>query len=129
MNVVQRASPELQELYQALEVEFNPLTLCKRVHTITSQLQGDEQYIPPLQVSELFLSCYITCHIRSNIPPLSPRLEVAASLARHAIQLQPCGVRHHTRASFIRLGILCLSAFMYVTNLMKISQYFRTSLW
>ncbi|BES96804.1 Eukaryotic translation initiation factor 3 subunit F-1 [Nesidiocoris tenuis] len=49
MNVVQRASPELQELYQALEVDFNPLTLCKRVYAVTSQLQGDEQYIPPLQ--------------------------------------------------------------------------------
>ncbi|KAK9496574.1 hypothetical protein O3M35_013160 [Rhynocoris fuscipes] len=49
MNVVQLASPQLQELYQCLEVEFNPLTLCKRVQDVTSQLQGDEQYIPPLQ--------------------------------------------------------------------------------
>ncbi|XP_073969168.1 eukaryotic translation initiation factor 3 subunit a isoform X2 [Rhodnius prolixus] len=49
MNVVQLASPQLQELYQCLEVDFNPLTLCKRVQDVTSQLQGDEQYIPPLQ--------------------------------------------------------------------------------
>lgn len=49
MNVVQLASPQLQELYQCLEVDFNPLTLCKRVQAVTSQLQGDEQYIPPLQ--------------------------------------------------------------------------------
>lgn len=51
MNVVQLASPQLQELYQCLEVDFNPLTLCKRVQAVTSQLHGDEQYIPPLQVT------------------------------------------------------------------------------
>ncbi|CAH1404282.1 unnamed protein product [Nezara viridula] len=49
MNVVQLASPQLQELYQCLEIDFNPLTLCLRVSAVTSQLQGDEQYIPPLQ--------------------------------------------------------------------------------
>ncbi|KAL1137706.1 hypothetical protein AAG570_009402 [Ranatra chinensis] len=49
MNVVQLSSPKLQDLYSCMEVEFNPLTLCKRVQNITSGLQGDEQYVPPLQ--------------------------------------------------------------------------------
>ncbi|XP_014252767.1 eukaryotic translation initiation factor 3 subunit A [Cimex lectularius] len=49
MNVVQLASPQLQELYQCLEVEFNPLTLCKRVKAVTMELTQDEQYIAPLQ--------------------------------------------------------------------------------
>ncbi|XP_075226906.1 eukaryotic translation initiation factor 3 subunit a [Lycorma delicatula] len=49
LNVVGLASSPLQELYHCLEVDFSPLTLCKRVHAVTESLQGDDQYIPPLQ--------------------------------------------------------------------------------
>lgn len=51
LNVVNLATAQLQELYNCLEVDFNPLTLCKRVQAVTDSLQGhgDEQYIPPLQ--------------------------------------------------------------------------------
>ncbi|XP_039284036.1 eukaryotic translation initiation factor 3 subunit A [Nilaparvata lugens] len=53
VNVVGLASPALQELYHCLEVELNPLTLCKRVHAVTTQLQQqpnstDHQYVQPL---------------------------------------------------------------------------------
>merc|ERR1740128_889190 len=53
--VVVAASPELQDLYNALEVDFNPLTLCKN---IDAKLKGFEEksdfsslvmYIPPLR--------------------------------------------------------------------------------
>uniref|UniRef100_A0A1B6CP13 Eukaryotic translation initiation factor 3 subunit A n=1 Tax=Clastoptera arizonana TaxID=38151 RepID=A0A1B6CP13_9HEMI len=51
LNVVGLASPQLQELYNCLEVEFSPLTLCNRVQAVTDTLQGEDnlQYIRPLQ--------------------------------------------------------------------------------
>jgi hypothetical protein len=54
VNVVSLASPPLQELYTWLEVEFHPLQLCSRVHTVVEELLADEtsplqQYVPALQ--------------------------------------------------------------------------------
>ena len=54
LNVVNLASPHLQNLYSWLEVEFHPLELCIRVDTVVENLQQDEfkpllQYIPALQ--------------------------------------------------------------------------------
>ncbi|XP_046475100.1 eukaryotic translation initiation factor 3 subunit A [Neodiprion pinetum] len=54
LNVVNLASPHLQDLYSWLEVEFHPLELCTRVETIIQSLQADEnsplvQYVPALQ--------------------------------------------------------------------------------
>lgn len=54
MNVVGLASPQIQELYFWLEVEFHPLQLCSRVESFVSELQADEssplhQYIGALQ--------------------------------------------------------------------------------
>ncbi|KAG5319713.1 EIF3A factor, partial [Pseudoatta argentina] len=54
LNVVVLASPQLQELYSWLEVEFHPLELCSRVDSVIQTLQADEnspliQYIPALQ--------------------------------------------------------------------------------
>ncbi|XP_018346365.1 PREDICTED: eukaryotic translation initiation factor 3 subunit A isoform X3 [Trachymyrmex septentrionalis] len=54
LNVVILASPQLQELYSWLEVEFHPLELCSRVDSVIQTLQADEnspliQYIPALQ--------------------------------------------------------------------------------
>lgn len=54
VNVINLASPQLQELYNWLEVEFHPLLLCERVETVIESLNADEgsplqQYIPALQ--------------------------------------------------------------------------------
>jgi translation initiation factor 3 subunit A len=54
VNVVSLASPRLQELYAWLEVDFHPLQLCSRVHTVVEELRADEgsplqQYVPALQ--------------------------------------------------------------------------------
>lgn len=54
MNVVNLASPQLQELYSWLEVEFHPLQLCNRVNSVITTLQVDEtsplaQYVSALQ--------------------------------------------------------------------------------
>ena len=42
-------SPPLLELYNLLEVNFNPLVLCSKVENIVKLLQDSEQYIPPLR--------------------------------------------------------------------------------
>ncbi|XP_060527772.1 eukaryotic translation initiation factor 3 subunit A [Cylas formicarius] len=55
VNVVNLATPQLQDLYRWLEVEFDPLNLSSRVHSVIEQIQADEnssalqQYIPALQ--------------------------------------------------------------------------------
>ncbi|XP_074031572.1 eukaryotic translation initiation factor 3 subunit a isoform X2 [Leptinotarsa decemlineata] len=54
VNVVNLASPQLQDLYNWLEVEFHPLLLCKRVHDVINSLEAEEnsalqQYIGALQ--------------------------------------------------------------------------------
>lgn len=43
------ASPVLQELYNWLEVNFNPLLLCSKVESIIKQLQESDQYVTPLR--------------------------------------------------------------------------------
>lgn len=53
-NVLNLASPQLQNLYTWLEVEFHPLLLCQRVQTVIDSLQADEGnalqlYVPQLQ--------------------------------------------------------------------------------
>ncbi|XP_057654907.1 eukaryotic translation initiation factor 3 subunit A [Diorhabda carinulata] len=54
VNVVNLASPQLQELYNWLEVDFHPLLLCQRVHEVIVSLESEdnsslEQYVPALQ--------------------------------------------------------------------------------
>lgn len=54
VNVVNLATPQLQNLYTWLEVDFHPLLLCARVNTVIESLQTEEnlalqQYIHPLQ--------------------------------------------------------------------------------
>ncbi|XP_050310382.1 eukaryotic translation initiation factor 3 subunit A [Anthonomus grandis grandis] len=55
VNVVNLATPQLQDLYRCLEVEFDPLNLCPRVNQVIEQIKSDEggaalqQYIPALQ--------------------------------------------------------------------------------
>lgn len=54
VNVVNLASPQLQELYNWLEVDFHPLLLCSRVQSVIEYLCNEEnsplqQYVPALQ--------------------------------------------------------------------------------
>jgi len=55
VNVVNLATPHLQDLYQWLEVEFDPLNLCPRVQSVIQHIKDDEgsaalqQYTPALQ--------------------------------------------------------------------------------
>ena len=50
--ILQHLPTELQQLYQLLEVEYNPLQLCKKVMPILEGLTGHEpleQYVEPLK--------------------------------------------------------------------------------
>lgn len=51
-GLLHRARPEIRELYNILEVEFHPLSICKRISPILSQIGADtemEKYVVPLQ--------------------------------------------------------------------------------
>ena len=51
-GLLKRAKPEIRELYQILEVDFHPLSICKKIAPILSQIGTDpemEKYIHPLQ--------------------------------------------------------------------------------
>ena len=51
-SVLQYVPEELQQLYEYLEVEFNPLLLCKRIVPILEGLEGNEtlaQYMEPVK--------------------------------------------------------------------------------
>lgn len=55
-NVLQYVPVELQHLHQYLELEFNPLLLCKRVSPILEGLESDEvlkEYAEPLRETTL----------------------------------------------------------------------------
>lgn len=44
--------PEIKNLYQWLEIDFNPLNLCKNVESVTEFLAQNEEletYVKPLQ--------------------------------------------------------------------------------
>lgn len=69
MNVVGLASPPLQELYNCLEVDFSPLTLCHQVSAICNNLAGEElrQYITPLQdVTLVRLIRQVSSHVMTT---------------------------------------------------------------
>ena len=45
-------SPQLQQLYSLLEVDFNPLVLCEKAEPLLTQLEANEetkQYVEPLK--------------------------------------------------------------------------------
>ena len=51
-GLLKRAKPEIRELYQILEVEFHPLSICKKISPILTQIGSDpemEKYVMPLQ--------------------------------------------------------------------------------
>jgi len=51
-GLLKRARPEIRELYQILEVDFHPLSICKKISPILTKLGEDPEmgkYILPLQ--------------------------------------------------------------------------------
>ncbi|KAL9078554.1 MAG: hypothetical protein Q9157_002512 [Trypethelium eluteriae] len=51
-GLLRKARPEIRELYNILEVDFHPLSICRRISPILSQIGADpemEKYILPLQ--------------------------------------------------------------------------------
>jgi len=51
-GLLKRAKPEIRELYQILEVDFHPLSICKKISPILEQIGADpemEKYVLPLQ--------------------------------------------------------------------------------
>ncbi|KAF8863761.1 putative eukaryotic translation initiation factor 3 subunit A [Acephala macrosclerotiorum] len=51
-GLLKRARPEIRELYQILEVEFHPLSICQKISPILAKIGADaemEKYIQPLQ--------------------------------------------------------------------------------
>ena len=51
-GLLKRAKSEIRELYQILEVDFHPLSICKKISPILTQIGSDpemEKYILPLQ--------------------------------------------------------------------------------
>ena len=82
-SVLQHTPPELQLLYTCLEVEFNPLQLCRKVSPVLDGLADDEilsQYVEPTREVLLVrlikeVSCRNSSSIVLALPPslLSPR--------------------------------------------------------
>lgn len=51
-QLLRRAHPEIRDLYNILEVDFHPLSICKKISPILTQIGADEEmqkYILPLQ--------------------------------------------------------------------------------
>ncbi|KAH0551164.1 eukaryotic translation initiation factor 3 subunit A, partial [Trichoglossum hirsutum] len=51
-GLLKRARPEIRELYDILEVDFHPLSICKKISPILTQIGSDpemEKYVLPLQ--------------------------------------------------------------------------------
>ncbi|OAA73898.1 Proteasome component (PCI) domain protein [Cordyceps fumosorosea ARSEF 2679] len=51
-SLLQRVRPEIKELYNILEVDFHPLSICQKISPILSKIGADaemERYILPLQ--------------------------------------------------------------------------------
>lgn len=51
-SLLQRARPEIRDLYNILEVDFHPLSICEKISPILTKIGADaemERYIAPLQ--------------------------------------------------------------------------------
>jgi translation initiation factor 3 subunit A len=51
-GLLKRARPEIRDLYNILEVDFHPLSICKKISPILTQIGADEEmkkYVGPLQ--------------------------------------------------------------------------------
>ena len=51
-GLLRRAKPEIRQLYEILEIDFHPLSICKKISPILVQISSDpemEKYVLPLQ--------------------------------------------------------------------------------
>jgi len=58
-GLLKRARPEIRELYNILEVDFHPLSICRKISPILSKIGADEEmkkYVGPLSKSSLLAS-------------------------------------------------------------------------
>ncbi|XP_067012039.2 eukaryotic translation initiation factor 3 subunit A [Anabrus simplex] len=113
MNVVALASPQLQDLYNWLEVEFHPLLLCSRVHSVIEQLQADEgsplqQYVDALQDVTLVRLIRQVSQVYQTIE-FTRLLELAKfATPFHLERLLVDCVRHNDMQIRIDHGSLCI---------------------
>ncbi|KAL1918798.1 uncharacterized protein VTP21DRAFT_2820 [Calcarisporiella thermophila] len=50
-NILRKVRPEIRDLYNILEVQFHPLSICKKIEPIMAQIAADpslERYVKPL---------------------------------------------------------------------------------
>lgn len=66
LNILNLASTQYQNLYNWLEVEFNPLELCGRVDSVMGSLE-DEQYATPLRDVTLVKLILQVCQVYQTI--------------------------------------------------------------
>lgn len=113
VNVVSLASSRLQDLYAWLEVEFHPLQLCSRVHSVVEELQADEgsplqQYVPALQDVTLVRLIRQVSQVYQTIE-ISRLLELARfASAFHLERLLVDCVRHNDMQIRIDHGASCI---------------------
>jgi translation initiation factor 3 subunit A len=68
---LQLAAPEFQNLYKWLEIDFDPLNLCKHVGSVTDGITNDEnnpyvQYVQALQDVTLFRLVRQICQVKKD---------------------------------------------------------------
>ena len=73
-NVLQYVPKEVEELYNYLQVEFNPLLLCKRVVPILESLDGNDslsQYVAALKevtlvrlIKQVHVGVHLLCIVK-----------------------------------------------------------------
>ncbi|MCO5611126.1 hypothetical protein L7F22_065376 [Adiantum nelumboides] len=99
-NILKRVKPQLRELYNILEVEFHPLSICAKIEPIISQIAQDEEmakYVQPLhsviltrlfqQLSQVYDSVKLSkvMQLVSAFKAPPQLLEHKAAVARKAI--------------------------------------------
>lgn len=68
-NILRRVRPEIRDLYNILEVQFHPLSICKKINPIMSQLAEDPElvkYVRPLHQVILTRLLQQVCILRSH---------------------------------------------------------------
>lgn len=113
MNVINLASPQLQDLYNWLEVDFHPLLLCNRVHEVIVSLQSEEN--SPLQQYILALQDVTLVRLVRQIAQVYQTIEFARLLqlakfttAFHLERLLVDCVRHNDMQIRIDHGKQCI---------------------
>ncbi|KAJ9060515.1 eukaryotic translation initiation factor 3 subunit A [Entomophthora muscae] len=114
-NILERVRPEIRNLYNFLEAEFHPLSICKKVAPILSALEtrpSEAKYVAPLreviltrllqQLSQVYTSIKIDSVVK--LASLAPTFEYDA-ITIEKIIMNGCKrgelsikIDHHTRA-------------------------------